>query len=101
MSKNEFLMPKKDPPYLLANVEIVVTFKLANINPVKLEALLHKVFDSARLDMELKDRFGTPVKPREWFLVPLDVIEEVIEKIKEGTIDRFRYDRETASLTMI
>jgi predicted nucleotidyltransferase len=48
------------------------------------------------LDVELTDRFGVPVKPREWFLVPLEVIEEAIEKIKEGTIDQFRYDLETA-----
>jgi hypothetical protein len=59
---------------------------------------LLKFFGSARLDLELKDRFGTPVKPREWFLVPLEVIEEVIEKIKEGTIDQFRYDPKTANL---
>jgi hypothetical protein len=43
--------------------------------------------------------FGIPVQPKEWFLVPLEVIEEAIEKIKEGTLDRFRYDRETVSLT--
>jgi hypothetical protein len=90
---------KKDPTYLLADVEIVATFKLANINSKGLEAILHKFFSSARLDLELKDRFDMPVKPQEWFFVPLNVIEEVIEKIKEGTIDRFRYDLETASLT--
>jgi T5orf172 domain len=92
---------KKDPTYLLADVEIVATFKLANINSKGLESLLHKFFSSARLDLELKDRFDIPVKPQEWFFVPLNVIEEVIEKIKEGTIDRFRYDLETASLTRL
>lgn len=66
---------KKDPTYLLADVAIVATFKLANINRTKLEALLHKFFDSARLDVELKDRFGIPVQPKEWFLVPLEVIK--------------------------
>jgi T5orf172 domain len=90
---------KKDPTYLLADVEIVATFKLANINSKGLEAILHKFFSSARLDLELKDRFDMPVKPQEWFFVPLNVIEDVIEKIKEGTIDRFRYDLKTASLT--
>lgn len=80
-------------------MEIVATFKLANINRQGLEALLQKFFRSARLELELPDRFGTPVKPREWFLVPLEVIEEVIEKIKEGTIEQFRYDPKTASLT--
>jgi hypothetical protein len=89
---------KKDPTYLLADVEIVATFKLANINSKRLEALIHKFFGSARWDLELKDRFDTPVKPKEWFFVPLNVIEEVIEKIQAGTIDRFRYDLETASL---
>jgi T5orf172 domain len=92
---------KKDPTYLLADVEIVATFKLSNINRKGLEVLLQKFFGSARLDLELKDRFGTPVKPKEWFLVPLEVIEDVIEKIKEGTIDQFRYDLETASLTRL
>ena len=90
---------KKDPTYLLADVEIVATFKLANINRKKLEALLQKFFSSARLDWELTDRFDIPVKPKEWFLVPLEVIAEAIEKIKDGTIDQFRYDRQTASLT--
>lgn len=89
---------KKDPTYLLAEVEIVAKFKLANINRKGLEALLHKFFSSVRLDMELQDRFGSQVQPREWFLVPLEVIEEAIEKIKAGTIDQFRYDANTGSL---
>jgi hypothetical protein len=97
--KSRIANAKKDPTYLLADVEIVATFKLANINRKKLETLLHKVFDSARLELALPDRFGIPVQPREWFLVPLEAIEEAIEKIKEGTIDRFRYDSDTASLT--
>jgi hypothetical protein len=97
--KSRIANAKKDPTYLLAEVEIVATFKLANINRKKLEALLHKVLDSARLELVLPDRFGTPVQPREWFLVPLEVIEEVIEKIKDGTLDRFRYEPKTASLT--
>jgi hypothetical protein len=90
---------KKDPTYLLADVEIVATFKLANVNRKALEALLQKFFGRARLDLELKDRFGSQVEPREWFLVPLPVIDEAIQKIKEGTIANFRYDPETAGLT--
>lgn len=96
--KSRIANAKKDPTYLLADVEIVATVKLVNIERKGLEAILHKFFGSARLDLELMDRFGTPVKPREWFFVPLNVIEEVIEKIKEGTIDQFRYDPKTASL---
>lgn len=97
--KTRIANAKYDPTYLLAEVEIVATFKLANINRKKLEALIQQFFSSARLDLELQDRFGLAIKPREWFLVPLDVIEEVIEKIKAGTIGQFRYDPKTASLT--
>ncbi|PSN15296.1 hypothetical protein C7271_21025, partial [filamentous cyanobacterium CCP5] len=81
--------------------EIVAEFKLMNINRTKLEALLHKFFDPARLDVELQDRFGIPVKPKEWFFVPLGAIEETIEKIQAGTLDQFQYDPETARLIYV
>lgn len=96
--KKRIANAKKDPTYLLADVEIVDTFQLVNINPQKLEALLHRVFDAARLELALPDRFGIPVQPREWFLVPLEVIEMAIEKIKAGSIEQFQYDPQTASL---
>ena len=97
--KKRIANAKHDPTYLLADVEIVATFKLENINEKKLEAILHKFFASARLDLELPDRFDTPVKPREWFLLPLEAIEEAISKIQDGTIEQFRYNPETANLT--
>lgn len=96
--KKRIVNAKNDPTYLLADGEIIATFKLANINGQKLETLLHKFFDHTRLNVQLQDRFGIPVNPKEWFLVPLEAIEEVIEKIKEGTIHQFRYDPESASL---
>lgn len=71
---------EKDPTFLLAGVEVVATFKLSNINRNRMERLLHKFFAAARLDSELKDRFGFQVEPREWFLVPLGVIQEAIQK---------------------
>lgn len=87
---------KKDPTYLLAEVEVVSTFKLANINRKKLEELLHRFFAGARLDVALKDRFGAHVEPKEWFLVPLPVIEEAVERLMDGTISDYRYDPRNA-----
>jgi hypothetical protein len=89
---------KKDPTYLLADVEVVQTFRLANINRKKLEALLHQFFSPARLDVDLLDRFGGKVVPREWFLVPLPVIEEAIGILKLGTIANHTYDPERAMI---
>jgi hypothetical protein len=96
--KKRIANAKKDPTYLLADVEIVAEYKLANINRKALEALIHKFFSSARLDLELKDRFGSQVEPREWFLVPLSVIDEAIQRIKDGTIDQVEYDPEQATI---
>jgi hypothetical protein len=97
--KSRVANARKDATYLLADVEIVTEYTLANVNRKALEALLHKFFANARLDLELKDRFGSQVEPREWFLVPLAVIDETIQKFKDGTIGNFRYDTENASLT--
>jgi len=87
-----------DATYLLAEVEVVATYKLAGINRTKLEALLHRVFAPAQLDLQIKDRFGHPVKPREWFLVPLSVINEAVDRIRDGSITQMAYDPQTASL---
>ncbi len=91
----------KDPTYLLAEVEIVVTYKVSNLDLTKLEKLLHKFFDPARLDLQLKDRFGFDVEPREWFLVPLAVIEEAIKKLIDGSLPKFRYEPEKGEITEI
>ena len=90
--------PKVSSTYLMADVEIVATYELSNINPVKLENLIHRFFRPAQLNIEIKDRLGNPIDPREWFLVPLFVIDEVIEKVKEGTITDYIYDHQAASL---
>lgn len=89
------------PTFLMANVEIVATYELYNINRTKLENLLHRIFEPARLSIEIHDRFGKPVAPREWFLVPLHVINDAVEKIKDGTIQNFTYDPERAALALV
>ncbi|SFH38867.1 GIY-YIG nuclease family protein [Sulfitobacter dubius] len=85
------------PTFLMSNVEIVATYELYNINRIKLENLVHRVFEPARLEIEIMDRFGRPVVPREWFLVPLFVIKEAVERIKDGSISGYRYDPGSAS----
>ncbi|WP_299147241.1 GIY-YIG nuclease family protein [uncultured Tateyamaria sp.] len=86
------------PTFLMANVEIVATYELYNINRTKLENLIHRIFEPARLEIEIPDRFGRPVMPREWFLVPLFVVKEAVERIKDGTISGYRYDPNSATL---
>jgi hypothetical protein len=89
---------KLDPTFLLADVEVVATYELYNMNRTKLENVIHRIFGPARLDIEIKDRFGHPVIPREWFLVPLHVVDEAVERIKDGTISGCVYDPKEARL---
>lgn len=89
---------KTDATYLLAEVETVATYDLFNINRTKLENLLHAFFAPARLDLQIADRFGNPVRPREWFIVPVFVIDEAVSRIRDGSITRFVYDPTTARL---
>ncbi|OED40210.1 hypothetical protein AB833_12330 [Chromatiales bacterium (ex Bugula neritina AB1)] len=89
---------KNESTYLMADVEIVASRQLYNINSTKLEALIHKFFDSARLDVAITGVDGKPVSPREWFLVPLFVIEDFFDKLQDGSIQKYVYDTESASL---
>jgi hypothetical protein len=87
-----------DATYLLADVEVVAIYKLAGINRTKLENLFHRIFAPAQLDLTIQDRFGHPVRPREWFLVPLHVIDEAVQRIRDGSIADVVYDPKTARL---
>ena len=84
--------------YLLAGVEVVREYKLVGIDRKALEKLLHKFLSSARLDIQIEDRFGKPVSPREWFLVPLAVIDEMVDLLREGKLPEWFYDPQTATL---
>ncbi len=88
----------KDATYLLADVEVVATYKLHNLNRTKLEAIFHRLFSAVQIDLTIEDRFGHPVKPREWFLVPLHVLDDAVRRIQNGTIVNSVYDPATAKL---
>ena len=87
-----------DATYLLAAVDVVATYKLYDVNRPRLEALIHRVLNPVRFDVEIPDRFGKPVRPREWFLVPLPVIDDIVDRIADGTLSGMTYDPSTAGL---
>ena len=89
---------KLDPTFLMADVEVVATYQLYNINRSKLENLLHRFFESVKLNVQIQDRFGNPINPREWFMVPFFIIDGVVDRIKDGSIEAYRYDANEVSL---
>lgn len=89
--EKRFANAEKEPTFLMAGVEVAATFTLIDINRVALENLLHRFFAPGRLDITIRDRFGTPVHPREWFIVPLDVIHEAVELLQNKTLHLHEY----------
>lgn len=83
---------KNDPTYLMAEVQTVSAYEVYNVNPHKLEQLIHKFFSHSCLDIDIIDDSGNIHKPREWFIAPLEVIEEAVELIISGRIVDYRYD---------
>lgn len=96
--KRRIVNAKLDPTFLMAEVEIVVTYQLSNINPIKLENLIHKFFESAKLQIEIKDRFGIPITPNEWFLLPLSIIDESVKRIMDRSIVHYFYDAKAGKI---
>src|SRR6476620_8993597 len=91
----------QSPTFLFADVEVVASYKLFNINRAKLEHIIHRVFANARLDASVTDRFDRPVQAREWFLVPLSAIDAAVDMIRDGSITSVVYDPAEARLRSI
>jgi len=83
---------KNEATYLFASVKTVAVYKIYNRNADKLENLLHKFFANACLDVDLFDKKGQRITPREWFVVPLKIIEEAISLIINESIVNYEYD---------
>ncbi|MGV3708624.1 MAG: GIY-YIG nuclease family protein [Gemmatimonas sp.] len=90
-----------DPTYLMGETETVAVYHLFELNQHRFETLIHRIFASARLDIEIPDRFGNAVRPKEWYLVPLFVIDEAIERFRDGSIVDYVYDRRAAMLARV
>jgi hypothetical protein len=92
---------KTDPTYLNSEVKVVATFKTIDLNPQKLEHLLHRFFADCCLNVLIDDGKGGKLKPREWFIIPIKVIIETIELIINGNITNYRYDSQSEKLVLL
>ena len=96
--EDRFNGAEKEPTFLMAGVEVLASYRIANASAGKLENVLHRFFASARIDINLREEVGGFVEPREWFLVPFPVIKEAINLIKSGEIQNRRYDVGSAQI---
>ncbi|HRP90495.1 MAG TPA: GIY-YIG nuclease family protein [Edaphocola sp.] len=91
---------KNEATYLFADVQKVATYRVYNRNADKLEGLLHRFFAKACLDIDLYNEQGQRLNPREWFVVPFEVIEETIQLILNENIVNYEYDPLTKKIKL-
>lgn len=81
-----------DPTYLMAPVKVEASYQIVNLNSQIFESLIHQVLDVVQLQISVTDANGVLSHPKEWFVVPLPVIETVIRKILDGSITKYTYN---------
>lgn len=89
---NRIKNAEKEPTYLMAPVEYITGWKCYNLNTQKFERLIHNFFGNTCLEVDVFDEKGRRHTPREWFIAPLNIIEQAISLIIKGDIINFRYD---------
>lgn len=88
----------EDPTYLMADVLPITYFEVYNVNPQRVENLLHRFFTDACLDLTVTNKYGRPHQPREWFIVPQQIIEETVRLLENGDIIYYKYDTESEKI---
>ena len=91
-AKQRIQNAKQEPTYLMADVQLESEFQTFNLNTQKLELLIHTFFAEACLNLDVFDNAGKRHTPREWFVVPLPIIETVINLLINGEIINYRYE---------
>ena len=87
-----------EPTYLMAPVEIVSTYKIVNMHSQKFEDLVHQVLQEVNFRFKVADDKGEMHEATEWYVVPLEIIDSIIQKIMNGTIVYFSYNKEQQCL---
>ena len=85
----------KEATYLFSDLEIVAVYNCYSLNVKAFELLLHRFFADVCLDIDLYDRDSNRYIPREWFCVPLEVVDEVVQLILNKSIVNYKYDKKS------
>ena len=85
---------ENEPTYLMASVKIESSWMCYNMNAQKFESLIHRFFGHTCLEIDVFDHKGIRHTPREWFIAPLEAIEQAISLLVSGEIVNYRYDKE-------
>ncbi len=90
-----------EPTYLMAPVKIVSTYKVVNMNSQKFENLIHQFLKSVQFHVTVIDDNGREHEPKEWFVVPLNIIDIIVDKIVDGSIVHYVYNADLQCLEQV
>jgi hypothetical protein len=99
--KKRIANAENEPTYLMSAVKVVAEYEAYNMNTQKFENLIHTFFYDACLDLKVADGKGKMHQPREWFIVPIDVINRAIELIVTQQIQHYRYDMQLRRIVSV
>lgn len=83
-----------EPTYLMSEVRVELTVRCYNLHVLNLEGTIHSFFKDVNTFFEVVDKDGNKHYPKEWFIVPLSIIEEAIQLIVAGEINNYQYNAE-------
>lgn len=81
-----------EPTYLMAPVKIVAKYKVVNLHSQKFEDLVHQILKPVQFHVTVVDNKGVSHEPKEWFVVPLNVIDIIIARIMDDSILGYTYN---------
>lgn len=87
-----------EPTYLMAPVEIVSVYKIVNMHSQKFENLVHQVLKEVNFSFKVADDKGVMHEATEWYQVPLEIIDSIVQRIMDGTIVSFSYNKQMQCL---
>ncbi len=90
-----------EPTYLMAPVRVVAAYTVVNMNSQKFEDLVHQVLKKVQFQVTVIDEKGEKHEPKEWFVVPLSVVDAIIQKIVDGSIINYTYNAKLQCLERI
>ena len=89
-----------EPTYLMSEVKLELAVRCFNLNIRTLEGTIHQFFDKVNVNFEVYDKEGNKHYPREWFIAPIEVIQETIQLIVAGEIEKYMYDESIQMLVL-
>lgn len=90
-----------EPTYLRAPVEIVASYKVVNLHSQRFEDMIHQMLKPVQFHLTVFDHNGVEHHPKEWFVVPLNVVDAIIEKIMDGSIVDYTYNAQMGCLEKV